>query len=75
MICAIFWIRGEEYFDKYANSIQSGIGVSVKILENKWIIDLKIIGQVIIFVAHSFPFSFLVFPPLPFFISDFSISI
>ena len=64
MRCAIFWILGEDNFDKYANSIQSGMGISVKILEKKRIIDLKIIDQVIIFVAHSFPFSFLVFPPL-----------
>ena len=75
MRCAIFWIPREDNFDKYANSIQSSTSVSVKILEKKWIIDLKIIDQVIIFVAHSFPFSFLVFPPLPFFISDFSISV
>ena len=52
--------------DKYTNDIEYGKGLSLNILENKRILNLKIVNLVIIFAAPSFPFSFLVFPFLPY---------
>ena len=46
--------------------LELGKGLSLNILENKRILNLKIVNLVIIFAAPSFPFSFLVFPFLPY---------